>query len=167
MWLFFYSASYRTMGILALVTVLGLIRKQEQVAGNRKGSERQDQMLYVFFFFPVIFQKEERPKENKPWREERLSDPRNMCLTLGLREPWRSASKPQVRAWQVHRTLGARIRLREKKKGREGEMKGEGNSSAEDANELPQNKTKLLNSDWNCRQWLEKFRHSQGISFFN
>ena len=54
------------MGILALVTVLGLIRKQEQVAGNRKGSERQDQMPYVFFFFPVIFQKEERPKENKP-----------------------------------------------------------------------------------------------------
>lgn len=70
-----------------------------------------------------------------------------MCLTLGLREPWRSASKPQVRAQQMHYTLGARIRLREKKKGREGEMKGKGNSTAEDANELPQNKTKLLNSD--------------------
>lgn len=40
------------MGILALVTVLGLVRKQEQVAGNRKGSERQDQMFYVFFFLP-------------------------------------------------------------------------------------------------------------------
>lgn len=128
------------MRILALVTVLGLIRKQEQVAGNRKGSEKQDQMLYVFFFVPVIFQKEERLKENNP-------DMRNMCLTLGLREPWRSASKPQVRAQQMHHTLGARIRLREKKKGREGEMKGKGNSTAEDANELPQNKTKLLNSD--------------------
>lgn len=54
------------MRILALVTVLGLIRKQEQVAGNRKGSEKQDQMLYVFFFVPVIFQKEERLKENNP-----------------------------------------------------------------------------------------------------
>lgn len=107
------------MRILALVTVLGLIRKQEQVAGNRKGSEKQDQMLYVFFFFPVIFQKEERLKENKPRREERLSDPRNLCLTLGLREPWRSASKPQVMAQKTHCTLGARIRLREKKKGRE------------------------------------------------
>lgn len=47
----------------------------------------------------------------------------------------------------MYHTLGARIRLREKKKGREGEMKGEGNSPAEDADELPQNKTKLLNSD--------------------
>ena len=71
----------------------------------------------------MIFQKEERLKENKPRREERLSDPRNMCLTLGLREPWRSASKPQVRAQQVHRTLGARLRLRGKKKGSEGGRK--------------------------------------------
>lgn len=95
----------------------------------------------------MIFQKEERLKENKPRREERLSDPRNMCLTLGLREPWRSASKPQVRAQQVHRTLGARLRLRGKKKGSEGGTKGKDDSTAEDANEPPQNKTTLLNSD--------------------
>ena len=35
----------------------------------------------------------------------------------------------------------------QRKEEREGEMKGKGNSTAEDANELPQNKTKLLNSN--------------------
>ena len=39
------------MKILALVIMLGLIRRREQVAGNRKGSEEQDQMFYVFLSF--------------------------------------------------------------------------------------------------------------------
>jgi hypothetical protein len=38
------------MRILALFTELRLIRKREQVAGNRKGSEEEDQMFYVLFF---------------------------------------------------------------------------------------------------------------------
>lgn len=43
------------MRILAVFTVLGLIRKREQVAGNRKGREEEDQKFYLFF--SVIFQK--------------------------------------------------------------------------------------------------------------
>lgn len=41
---------YVTMRILAPFTVLGFIRKTEQVAGNRKASEERDQMFYGVFF---------------------------------------------------------------------------------------------------------------------
>lgn len=54
------------MRILALFTVLGLIRKREQVAGNRKGSEEQDQMFYVLFFSSDISEEKNKLKKNKP-----------------------------------------------------------------------------------------------------
>lgn len=56
---------YITMRILAPFAVLGLIRKREQVAGNRKGSEEHDQMFYGSFFL-CYFRREKKLKENKP-----------------------------------------------------------------------------------------------------
>lgn len=41
------------MRILAVFTVLGLIRKREQVAGNRKGREEEDHKFYLFFFCDI------------------------------------------------------------------------------------------------------------------
>ena len=84
-----------TMKILALVIMLGLIRRREQVAGNRKGSEEQDQMFYVFLSFQWYFRRKKKPKENKRTLNAFVR-PMSRGLIL-CTSPWVLASKPKSR----------------------------------------------------------------------